>query len=813
MKSHANRSARMSNGIRFAPGWPGIIPRWTTSAKSAIGTAFGEASRVWFTASHGILNEIYYPEVDSACMRDAGLIVASRDGLRSEEKRHCRHDVAWLAPGVPAFRLTNRCLSDRYVITKRVCCSSEFDVVLQHVRFDALQGALEDYSLLFLLASHLGNQGAGNTAWIGTSKGVPVLFAERNGLALAAACDVGWHERTVGFVGPDDAWNDFMTNGRLTATYDRAENGNVALAATVDLAACHGSFTIAIALAPDPDTAAIHARAALMDPYDLAEDLYASAWRDWQRTLLPLDEPASASQPPLYRSSTAAMRSHLSSNTDGGIIASLSVPWGDTMGDGDLGGYHLVWLRDSVMSATGFLAMGAHAEVESILRFLAVTQEPDGHWPQNMWLNGRAFWHGLQLDEAAFPILLVDIARRESALRHDGVARYWPMGRRAAEFVTMHGPMTEQDRWEENAGFSPFTLAVEISALLAAADLADAMDEPGFASYLRDTADDWNDSVERWTYVEQTELARRIGVRGYYIRIAGADGADPLLPRGKIQLRNRPSHQRDIDAESLISVDALSLVRFGLRAADDPRIVDTVRVIDTILRTETATGPTWHRYNLDGYGEHADGTAYDGTGIGRGWPLLAGERAHYELAAGRRADAERLLAAMRAQTSDGGAFLPEQIWDASDIPAEELFNGRPAGSAMPLVWAHAEYVKLLRSLHDGCLFDQPPQTVARYVKGTTIPRVAAWRLTARRRSIPMGRVLRIDTPEPARIRWTSDEWRRYHDSDSHEITAGVHATELPTASLIAGATVRFTVFWPATGRWEGHDFEVSIGAS
>ena len=141
-------------------------------------------------------------------------------------------------------------------------------------------------------------------------------------------------------------------------------------------------------------------------------------------------------------------------------------------------------------------------------------------------------------------------------------------------------------------------------------------------------------------------------------------------------------------------------MRFGLRAADDPRITDTVKVIDHVLRVDLPYGPGWRRYNGDGYGEHDDGAPYDGTGVGRVWPLLAGERAHYELAAGRRAEAERLLAAMEAGASPG-RLLPEQVWDGAPIPALELEPGKPSGSAMPLVWAHAEHIKLLRSLADG----------------------------------------------------------------------------------------------------------------
>ena len=331
-------------------------------------------------------------------------------------------------------------------------------------------------------------------------------------------------------------------------------------------------------------------------------------------------------------------------------------------------------------------------------RTAALTQEWDGHWPQNMWLDGRPYWNGVQLDETAFPILLVDLARRAAGLFPDALAHLWPMIRKAAGFVLQNGPVTQQDRWEEDGGYSPFTLAVTIAGLLTAADLAEICGEGALAPYLRETADIWNAGIERWTYARDTDLARRLGIEGYYVRIAPpevADGASPI--HGFVPIKNRPPEQSALPAVELVSPDALALVRYGLRAPDDPRILNTVRAIDALLRAETPFGPVWHRYNGDGYGEHEDGAPFDGTGVGRAWPLLTGERAHYELAAGHRARAEDLMRTMEAFANESG-LLPEQIWDAPDIPARELFFGRPSGSAMPLVWAHAEYLKLRRSL-------------------------------------------------------------------------------------------------------------------
>ena len=197
------------------------------------------------------------------------------------------------------------------------------------------------------------------------------------------------------------------------------------------------------------------------------------------------------------------LRTHESKDFLGGVIASLSIPWGFNKGDEDLGGYHLVWPRDLVETAFGFLAAGAQSDAVRVLRYLESTQEADGHWAQNMWLDGRPYWNGLQMDEAAFPILLVDCLRRECPAVLGDLKRWWTMVRRAAGFLVRNGPVTQQDRWEEDAGYSPFTLAVEISGLLAAADFADAVGEKAIADYLRDTADTWNDNVERWTYATE----------------------------------------------------------------------------------------------------------------------------------------------------------------------------------------------------------------------------------------------------------------------------------------------------------------------
>lgn len=798
---------------RAAPGAPGIAARWTSSAKSGVGTALTAQSQVWFSLSHGILNEIYYPRIDHACTRDFGFIVTDGRSFFSEEKRNARSTLRPVADGVPAFIVVSTCDEGRYRLEKRVFTDPRRDVLLQEVNFHPLGAPVAGYRLYALLAPHLVNRGAGNSAWIDDYKGMPMLFAEGSGTALAVGCSAPFLARSAGFVGVSDGWQDLSRHFELRWRYAEARGGNVALTGEIDLAACAGRFTLALGFGHSAAEAALRVRTSLNDGAEEALAGYVAGWRAWQGSLLPLDAPLPAGRANTYRVSTAVLRAHEARSFAGGYIASLSIPWGFAKGDQDLGGYHLLWPRDLVETAGGLLAAGAKAEAREIVRYLRSTQEADGHWPQNCWLDGTPFWNGVQMDECAFPILLVDLARREGAIADAELPALWPMVKRAAQFIVANGPVTGQDRWEEDSGYSPFTLAVEIAALLAAADLADRFAAPGQAAYLRETADIWNSRIEHWIYAASTPLAKGLGVDGYYVRIASPDTADAASPvNGFVPIKNRPPGSGDTRASLMVSPDALALVRFGLRAPDDQRILNTVRVIDALLKIDLPAGPCWRRYNGDGYGENEDGSAYDGTGIGRPWPLLTGERAHYELARGNRAAAQELLAALEGFASDGH-LLPEQVWDAADIPERELFRGRPSGSAMPLAWAHAEHVKLLRSLADGRVFDMPPQPRRRYQVEGVRSRHCLWRFNQKSRSATSGSVLRVELPAAATVHWSADGWRTARDTQTRDSGLGIHFADLDTAELPPGSEVVLTLYWPATDRWQGVDYRVAIEAA
>jgi len=801
---------------RHAPGWPGIPPRWTSSAKTGVGTALNQHSKVWFTLSHGIVNEVYFPRVDQACTRDMGFIITDGREFFSEEKRDCIFENQPIEPGIPAFDMINTCQSGRYRIHKEVLTDPYRHVVLQKVRFEPLVGTLADYHLYALLSPHLANAGMGNTGWIGDYKGLPAFFAEHGGVSLGLACSAPWKKMSVGFVGTSDGWQDLSDHFQMQWEYTRAENGNIAFTGEIDLAACKGEFILALGFGSMWTEAGQQIRSTLFDDYAETRQHFVAQWSNWQKTLIKLDDPPR--QYDLYRASTAVLRTHESKDFLGGIIASLSIPWGFNKGDEDLGGYHLIWPRDLVETAGALLAAGAVSDSVRVLRYLESTQEADGNWAQNLWIDGRPYWSGIQMDETAFPILLLDLIRREAPKELGKLDRWWPMVRKAVTFILRNGPVTMQDRWEEDAGYSPFTLAAEISALLAAADIADITGHGEQAQTLRDAADAWNDNIERWTYATGGDLAQQLGIEGYYVRISPPDTDGAASPtQGFVPIKNKPPGQdggpNGDRASHIVSPDALALVRFGLRAPDDPRILNTLRAIDSLLSVQLPQGPCWYRYNGDGYGEHKDGSPFDGTGIGRPWPLLAGERAHYALAGGHRDEAESLLTVIENSTFGESRLLPEQVWDEADLPDVELFRGKPSGSACPLVWAHSEYIKLRRSIRDGKIFDQPPQTVQRYLVEKHQRQYFGWRLNNKTRSVPRGKTLRIVLLEPALVHWTLDNWNSPHDTDTRDTGLGTHVLDLPTASLPAGNQATFTFYWKSTQRWEGTDYTVAVEAA
>jgi glucoamylase len=771
-----------------APSGP-CTPTWAPARKDIVGASLG-SSRLWFTLAQGIVTEVYYPRIDIPQIKDLGFIVADDQGFWVELRRLGGYTITLPAPGVPAATVVHR--HPRFTFTLEVCPSERRDTLLLRYRLEG-DANLKPYALL---SARLGDDADSNMAYVSTHDGRGVLWAEQGPFALALSAmgpdgADAFLRRSVGCLEVSDGWQDFNRNGRMTWDYDEAGPGSVSLMGEI---APQGR--LALGFAATKEAAATLSVSALLDDFDEEWDAHTQAWREW------LGQCRGAAFGGQINDrlalSAAVLKVHQDRTYRGAAVASLSVPWGDT--STSRGGYHLVWPRDLVETAGALVAMESYRDARDVLRYLIATQHEDGHWFQNQWLGGRPFWQGLQLDEAAFPILLASLLAGREALDSIPVK---DMITRAVGFVARTGPSTCQDRWEEDAGLNMFTLAVAIAALVEGADYLDGAAK---AHALR-VADYWNAKLEDWAFVRGTPFAEQVGVDGYFIRTVPLDALGGESAFDEAVMIKNLDHNPNLPASGQVSTDCLQLVRYGLREADDPSITDSIKVIDHLLKTDTPSGPVWHRYNEDGYGEHDDGTGFNGTGRGRGWPLLTGERGHYALCAGE--DATVYLDAMMAMSSPLG-LIPEQVWDTAPIPAHDLVPGKPSGSAMPLVWAHAEFAKLCHSLAAGRPVDRPAATWARY-RGVR-PKIDydIWGPSYRPKHIAAGHALYVAMTAPARIHFGTNGWQGIKDIDTEDTGLGVHVAKLPTNTLRPGDSIQFTFFWPESGTWEGRDFEVSI---
>ena len=775
-----------------APAARGRSPVWSTARKDCVGTALG-SSRLWFTVGRGIITEVYHPRIDIPQIRDMGFLIADDEGFWQEIKALPNPLVEFDDPRIPLPHIRHR--HERFEFSFQICVDPDRDVLL--VDFE-LRGDthLRPY---VLCAARLGEDARHNRAWVDAWEGRQVLWAEQGPYGMAIACrDAEGHAAlgacSVGEVGASDLWQDFHANGHMTWRYTEAGPGEVALAGALP---CRG--TLALGLAGAKEAAANIAWSSLVEGFSRAACAYTESWRSWHDARRPPHDPSNQLPPDiaaLYTRSATVIKTHEDRTFPGAVVASLSTPWGET--SDTLGGYHLVWSRDLVESAGALLALGAKEEARRVMAYLIGTQQTDGHWLQNQWLGGTPFWNGVQLDEAGFPVLLAGALKAHDALGDMAVK---DMVFRALSFIVREGPATAQDRWEEDAGVNTFTLSVAIAALVEGAAF---LDGPARTCALM-FADYWNARIEDWTYVEDDPLSLRFQVSGHYVRVAPPDIlTNPGAEQEILPIKNRADDPH-LTACSQISNDFLQLVRYGLRDAADPRIMTSVIVMDGLLKTTTPKGPVWHRYNGDGYGEHEDGRPFDGTGLGRGWPLLTGERGHYAVAAGE--DGLPYLRAMAAMTGQGG-LLPEQVWDSAPAPEYDLAPGQPTGSAMPLVWAHAEFVKLCLSHMLGAPVDRPAETWKRYGGHRPNPGFRIWQAHQRPRHLRSGEELRVAHTIPFILHFGVDGWQNVRDTPSQDFGLA-HVAVVPPEALRDARSLQFTLRWPA-GDWIGQDFHVEI---
>jgi glucoamylase len=802
--SRADESPAESAGPN-APGWPGITPRWTSSAKEGLGTAYHTSCRVWFTLSNGIIDEIYYPSVDEPNTRDLQFLISDGETFCHEEKRDLDHRIEYPERDCVFYRITNSERGGRYRVIKDILADPHRSVVLMHTRLEVLDASLRGKLRLYaLLAPHLARRGAGNSGWCTEIGGNQLLHAERKGVHLVMGCSGGFSRRSVGYVGASDGWQDLKDNFRMDWEFRAAAHGNIALTGEI-IPRGAKPFTVAIAFGRSCQSTVTRLMQSLSEPFETHREAYV---RQWRRTAAGPKHDFSRRTSDgghMFRLSRCILLAHEDKSFQGALVASMSIPWGETKGDDDLGGYHLVWTRDLVQSATALLATGQTGTPLRALVWLAAIQRADGAFPQNSWINGNAYWSGVQLDEVAVPILLAWRLQREGV--PPGLFDPGVMILRAAAYLIRQGPVTAQERWEETAGYSPSTLATVIAGLVCAAEFAGRHGEAGAADFILQYADWMAAHIEEWTVTTAGELVE--GFRRHYIRINPTDpGApDPHADPNSttIALANGGGIH---PARNVVGGDFLHLVRLGIRAADDPLIQDSIAVIDSVLRRDLPQGAGWRRYNHDGYGQKEDGGAYDGTGVGRSWPILTGERGHYEIAAGR--DPGPFIAAMEKSANDGG-MISEQLWDAEDVPEMGMKRGRPTGAAMPLCWSHAEYISLVRSAHDGVCFDRIEPAFQRYVAKPVPSRHEIWTFHHPTRRMAHGKILRLIVEADATIVWSADGWATSGTAEAAQVAAlQMWFADLPTEASADGSVIEFTFFWKEARRWEGGNRSVTV---
>ncbi|MBI5588163.1 MAG: glucan 1,4-alpha-glucosidase [Deltaproteobacteria bacterium] len=782
-------------------GSPGLPPAWSRAAKHGVGTAMSDASKVWFTIADGVVTEVYYPRVDSANTKDIRFLVTDSRTFFDEEGKDTTTEISYIDPKAPAYLVTNTAKSGAYVIRKKILTDPRSNSLVMNVSFEALRGNSKDHRLFILFAPHIKNRGFENSGRCATYGGKSYLIAGREDIAAALTSDAPFIRMSAGYSGFSDGWQDLKDNRRMDWTFEKALDGNIALMAEVRST---DEFNIVLAFGKDEVEAVLEAGKTLTRKYKQIEREYIKGWKGYIKKLSALASEAGDAGA-RYWTSAFVLKTHEDKTHKGGLIASLSIPWGEAKGDEDGGGYHLVWPRDLVKGALAFMAMGDMETPVNTLKFLERTQNPDGSWPQNMWLDGSPYWTAVQLDEVALPVVLAYRLKKMGVLDAD----FYPMVKKAVSYLLQWGPVTEQERWEEQMGFSPSTIATEIAALICAADWALEEDEYREASYMLSMADYWATRIEEWTFSNCDCMGEN--TPGHYLRIVQPD--PEALPSSEhnchmlVFVKNLPSASQPHHQGELVDAGFLDLVRYGLRDPKDPRILSSLKVVDGMIRFEHGGLVAFYRYNWDGYGEKEDGSPFDGSGVGRPWPLITGERAMYEAMAG--SDARRYLESVEGFANEG-LLLPEQIWDRADIAERRLFTGKGTGGATPLMWAHSEYIKILRTLKDGKGCDLLETVRKRYVEEKTELLMSAWKHNKPIHFASTAETVRIITHERASLRWSADGWKTVNDSPMTDTGLGVYYYDFAPGALASDSKLTFTFRYPDRDAWEGKDYEIRV---
>lgn len=679
--------------IELAPGAPGKDAQWASAGKQAVGTSNTLASKVWFTLQGGALTEVFFPTADTPNVQSLEFVVVNPTSRKVEtEREDSTHEVKLLNYHSLSFRQINTAVHGAWRIIKTYTTDPERNTVLIDVKFETKGDAL---ALYVYYDPSLNNSGMHDTAW---TQGDALLANEADKFS-ALLVSGGFTEATTGFHRVSDGLDQLKQHGRIVTAYRRAENGNVTQLARINQPA---QFTLALGFGKSANDALAAARNSLTKGFQVSLKHYEDGWRGMIRRL-PRVDPKFQAQ---FNLAALVLRAHEDKTFRGANVASLSAPWitGTAANEPYVGGYHLVWARDLYQVATAYLALKDKPAAERALNYLfTIQQRPDGSFPQITWIDGRPIGDAIQMDEVSYPLILAyQLGRtdRQTYLKHI---------KRTADYIVRVGPVTQQERWEEKAGYSPATIAAQIAGLVCAAEIAKHNGDGTSARKYLDTADEWARNVETWTVT----TTGKYGDGNYYLRLTqkGKPNAGQ-----RIELNNNAGAA---DEREIVDPSFLELVRLGIKSPHDPLIEKSLRVVDQTIRVDTPHGQAWYRYVRDGYGEMEDGRPWnwDGkyTGKGHLWVLLTGERGQYELARGEFGNARKRLDAMVGFANEA-KMLPEQVWDKEQGPTRDLKFGEGTGSATPLAWSMAQFIRLAVNLRERRNLDMPDIVAARYVK-------------------------------------------------------------------------------------------------
>jgi len=705
-----------------APGAPGNDSHWPTAAKNGFGTSNTTSSKIWFTVADGVMSEVFYPTLDVPNVQTLQLIVVGVSKVETESD-DTTHRIEVLDPHALTFRQTNTARSGFYTITKTYACDPERNTVLIDIEFDSRIAA----SVYVYYDPSLNNSGMHDTAW--TEGNALVAVDGDKASALISSSGFAFRDEAVrrlgksrnpsnelevtnGYLGTSDGLTELKKRWNHTSfkPYARADNGNVVQVAalkgfngprwkrnprTNQMVRIKPHCTLALGFGPNTKDSIRNARASLAKGFARVRNEYETGWHGYVARLRPVG-PKYQRQ---FNMSAMVLKALEDKTCRGAIIASPSTPWGGgpNANEPTISGYHAVWARDLYQVATALYAAGDKPTANRALDYLFKFQQlTDGSFPQNTWVDGRPIGNGLQMDQVALPIVLAyQLGRmdRDTWIRHI---------KPAAEFIVQNGPGTVQDRWEEKPGYSPATIAAEIAGLVCASRVAEVHEDKSEAVGYLKTADDWARKVDRWTAMSDGMY----GDGNYYLRITERGNPDE---GAKIEIN---SGGGTYDQREIVDAGFLELVRLGIKSADDPLILKSIAVVDNLLKIETPPGPAWYRYNHDAYGERLDGQAYDGrTGRGRLWTLLTGERGEFELARGNVNGARKLLDTLSGFANEG-FMIPEQVWDRSG-PSLAV-PGSGTGSATPLAWSMAQFIRLAVNLEKNRNAETPDVVASHY---------------------------------------------------------------------------------------------------